>query len=82
MPHQLAIRGFGRSGSYAKAKTGHYCRSRKYWAICRWSDDSPIGWMEMPEYGHFKTKKSAIHFAEQNHLLKDKENPTNEPEQA
>lgn len=66
------VDGFGRVGSYAKAKAGHYSRGRRYWAITKWSSDCtancrfkeehghdlhyPKGRVEDPSFPHFRTK--------------------------
>jgi hypothetical protein len=70
----LSVIGVGRVGSYAKAKKGHYSRSRKYWTIARWSDECscqcrdlangkhlhyPKGRVALEGAPRFKTKKAA-----------------------
>jgi len=61
---RLAVRGFGRVGAVRHGR----CRSRHHWAIVRWDDrperpDDPIspliGWVEIAEFGQFKTKREA-----------------------
>lgn len=39
MPDEYIVIGVGRVGSYDKARKGGYSRSRKYWAIAKWSNE-------------------------------------------
>ncbi len=73
MTKRLRVIGVGRVGSYAKAKQGHYSRSRRYWAIAQWSDECkptcqgkskghlhyPVGPVERKDLPHFRTKTAA-----------------------
>jgi hypothetical protein len=58
----LNVSGFGRVGSYAKAKQGHYCRAHQYWAITYHDHRIEPGTMHtqgfpaVEDSPHFKTK--------------------------
>lgn len=90
MPDEYIVIGVGRVGSYAKTRNGCYSRSRKYWAIAKWSNECrtawqrideelikvpdchcqttvvhhPMGYVEDPSHGNFKTQKAANEYME------------------
>jgi hypothetical protein len=47
MPDEYIFIGVGRVGSYAKARKGGYTRSRKYWAIAKWSNECRTVWQRI-----------------------------------
>jgi len=83
---EYMVIGVGRVGSYDKARRGGYSRSRKYWAIARWSNECrtvilngervldcnckvtgnhyPMGYVEDPSHGKFKTQTLANEYLE------------------
>lgn len=47
MPDEYMVIGVGRVGSFDKARKGSYSRSRKYWAIAKWSNECRTVWQRI-----------------------------------
>lgn len=64
----VTVEGIGRVGNLGKARRGGYSRSRKHWSLCIPNRETRVlesgctvtgGYIELEEYGKFKTKKAA-----------------------